>query len=66
MTESLLSKYTARATAMEIGPLIHALRDVADTLQLYREADPAEGYAAKLWAEFDAYTVEIQKRRKPK
>ncbi len=63
---SLLEKFTARAAQMEIGSLIYSLRDVVSTLTLYRDADPTIGYAAKLWAEFDAYTVELQKRRKPK
>ncbi len=67
MAESLLAKYTARAAEMEIGALIYSLADVVATLKLYRDADPVtHEYAAKLWAEFDAYTVEIQKRRKPK
>ena len=63
---SLLAKYTERAADMETGALIYAAADVVDTLKLYREADPTVGYAAKLWAEFDAYTVELYNRRKPK
>lgn len=65
-TGSLLARYTARAADMTTGALVGALADVVATLKLYREADPTVGYAAKLWAEFDAYTVELQKRRKPK
>ncbi len=66
MAESLLDKYTDRAAKMETGSLIYSLRDVVSTLTLYRDSDPTIGYPAKLWAEFDAYTVELQKRRKPK
>ena len=63
---SRLAHYTALAAGMDIGTLIYSLADVVATLKLYRDADPVtHPYAAKLWAEFDAYTVEIQKRRKP-
>ncbi len=63
---SLLAKYTDHATRMTSAALIGALADIRATLPLYRDVDPAIGYAAKLWAEFDAYTVELFKRRNRK
>ena len=63
---SYLVHYTARALEMTTGELIYALADVATTLKYYKDSDPCEGYAEKLWAEWDAYSVELYNRRKPK
>lgn len=65
---SLLAKYTERSKTktMTDAMLLYAIRDVSETLDIYKDASPTEAYPAKLWAEFDAYTVEINKRRKGK
>ncbi len=60
---SLLAKYTDHATRMTSAALIGALADIRSTLDLYRDVDPAIGYAAKLFAEFEEYTVELFNRR---
>ena len=60
----MLATYTAKARDMSTGALAYALADVRATLEFYKDNDPAVGYPAKLWAEFDAYIVELQKRRK--
>ena len=59
-----LARYTERAKTMTDAALIYAVRDVSETLNLYRDVEPTHDYAAKLWAEFDAYTVELNRRRK--
>lgn len=61
---SLLARYTARARTMSVAELTYAIGDVKETLTIWRDRDPCEPYNSKLWAEFDAYTTEICKRRK--
>lgn len=61
---SLLAHYTATAKNLSTSTLIFALRDVTDTLAIYRDHPLNHPYVAKLFAEFDAYTVELAKRRR--
>ena len=60
---SLLAHYEEVAATKSSHELRHALKDIKETLDIWKDADPTEGYAAKLWAEWDAYTVEYQKRQ---
>lgn len=62
--QNLLSRYTEKARRMTEGELMFALYDVSQTLPNYLDCDPSQGYAAKLYAEKDAYSVELQKRKK--
>lgn len=64
--ESLLAKYERRARYMDDAALLYSLADIDKTLPLYRDTDPTQGYHAKLWAERDAYSVELMWRRKGK
>lgn len=59
-------RYERAAAAMGTYELRCALADVCRTLDGYRDADPASGYAGKLWLEFDAYSVELHKRDRVK
>jgi hypothetical protein len=59
-----LTHYTARAKTLSIAELTHALRDLKETLQIHRDRPLSDPYVAKLYAEFDAYSVEIYKRRR--
>lgn len=61
---SLLAHYTARAKGLSTASLLYAIRDVSETLQIHRDRPIDDPYVAKLYAEFDAYTVELQKRRR--
>jgi len=62
---SLLAKYEELATNMTDGSLLYAIRDITETLGIWRkDKDLNDPYIQKLYAEFDAYTVEIQSRRK--
>jgi len=55
-----LAYYTERAVTMTDAALAYAITEIDDMLRgTYRDSDPARvPYAAKLWAEFDAYTSE--------
>lgn len=57
-----LAHYTARAKALSIAELVHALRDLKETLRIHRDRPLSDPYVAKLYAEFDAYSVEIHRR----
>lgn len=59
----LLAHYTERAKDMGDVALHFALIDVRDTMRLWKHEEPSHPYVAKLLAEFDAYTVEINNRR---
>jgi hypothetical protein len=59
-----LAHYTARAKDMDIASLLYAIKDVTETLQAFRDRETSDPYVAKLYAEFDAYTVEVYKRRR--
>tara|TARA_R110000868_G_scaffold388_4_gene3154 strand:+ start:3002 stop:3190 length:189 start_codon:yes stop_codon:yes gene_type:complete len=59
-----LAHYTARAKDMDIASLLYAIKDVTETLQAFRDRETNDPYVAKLYAEFDAYTVEVYKRRR--
>jgi len=61
-----LAYYAAQAKGKPIAQLQYALRDIAATLQIYKEHSPSHPYAAKLWAEFDAITSEITRRARPR
>ena len=56
--------YTARARAPSTAELIYALRDLKATLQIHRNRPLNDPYVAKLYAEFDAYSVEVHKRQR--
>lgn len=58
-----LAHYEARAIEMTDADLLYAIRDVRETLDLWRDQIETD-YTRKLWAEWDAYTVEINKRRR--
>ena len=49
---------------MDIASLLYAIKDVTETLQAFRDRETSDPYVAKLYAEFDAYTVEVYKRRR--
>ena len=55
--------YTNRAAHMAIAELTYALRDIIDTLAVYRDRDVNDPYVTKLLAEFDVYVVALHKRR---
>lgn len=58
----MLAKYTERAKKMTAAELDYALRDITMTIKLH---EYGTDYSNKLYAEFDAYTVEVSRRRKP-
>ena len=53
-----------RAKGLSIGELLHALRDIKSTLAIWRNRPLSDPYVAKLYAEFDAYSVETYKRQR--
>lgn len=59
---STLARYEEIARTMTDGALLYAIRDVSETLDIWKR-EPETDYTRKLWAEFDAYTVEIAARR---
>lgn len=58
---SHLAEYTRRAKQMSDAELAYAVSDIKST-PAFRDEDPTTGYAAKLWAEYDAYIVEMANR----
>jgi hypothetical protein len=66
---SLLATYEEQATTMTACQLEYAIKDIRKAWAANPDFEDTEGpnagYARKLWAEFDAYTVELQKRRRP-
>ena len=62
--KSLLDVYTDRARTMTVAGLTYAIRDIQETQATIDTAAPQHAeYARKLYAEFDAYTVELHKRQ---
>lgn len=59
---SQLAHYEKRAKAMTDDNLLFALRDISETLGIFN-GEENDDYTRKLWAEWDAYIVELQKRR---
>lgn len=60
---SLLAYYEAKAKDMSSAELHFAIADVKDTLEIWKGTE--NEYTRKLLAEFDAYTVERNKRQQP-
>ncbi len=48
---------------MDTHCLLFALGDIRETLDIHRDKPMDDPYHQKLWAEWDAYVVEVQKRR---
>jgi len=59
-----LAHYTAIAKKLSVAELAGALRDIKETIVFYRDRPLNDPYVAKLYAEFDAYSVELHKRQK--
>ncbi|CAB5220180.1 hypothetical protein UFOVP231_84 [uncultured Caudovirales phage] len=59
-----LGYYEALAKRMRPESLAYAVKDVKQTLDVMRERDPRDPYIVKLMCEFDAFTVEMQKRKR--
>lgn len=59
-----LAYYEARAKAKPIAELNYALRDISETLPIYRERDTRDPYLAKLLAEMDSITFELSRRKR--
>jgi hypothetical protein len=59
-----LQRFTERAERLSLAELHWALSDVTKTLHAFRERPLSDPYIDKLYAEFDAYSVEIVKRRR--
>jgi hypothetical protein len=59
-----LSAYEARARQLSLADLRFAISDIQATMRCWPDRDPCEPYMAKLYAEFDAYTVEVAKRER--
>jgi hypothetical protein len=59
-----LAYYTTRAKHLDTASLLYAIRDISEALQCHRDKPTSDPYVAKLYAEFDAYTVEAAKRRR--
>jgi hypothetical protein len=59
-----LAWYTRLAKGLPSGQLQHVVRDIQATLPIYRERDTRDPYVAKLLAEMDAFTSEMQLRKR--
>lgn len=59
-----LAYYEARAKAKPVAELRHAIQDISETMGVMRERDVRDPYLVKLLNEFDAYTVEMSRRRR--
>ena len=59
-----LAYYEKAARGLSVATLSHAVRDISDTLAVMRERDVRDPYIAKLMNEFDAFTVEMARRRR--
>jgi hypothetical protein len=59
-----LAYYEAIAKAKPVSELRHAIQDISATMGVMRERDTRDPYMVKLLAEFDAYTVEMSRRRR--
>jgi hypothetical protein len=60
----MLSFYEKRAKLLPTGQLLHALRDIQATLAIWQNRPLSDPYIAKLYAEYDAYSVERYKRQR--
>ena len=61
---SLLAKYTEAAKHKTVAELDHASADIKACWAANSDwQEPDHPYGAKLWAEWDAYIVERQKRK---
>jgi|APSaa5957512535_1039671.scaffolds.fasta_scaffold00673_31 hypothetical protein len=58
--------YEEKARGMTIAEMEHALRDIKATLDgpLCKTKEPDDPYVIKLYDEWDAYVVEVYRRRK--
>jgi hypothetical protein len=64
---SLLARYTDFAKRMSDASLIYAIADIKAAWKANADWQQTDHpYGEKLWAEWDAYTVEIHNRRKAK
>ena len=59
-----LAYYEKTARGLSVATLNHAVLDIQDTLHVMRERDVRDPYIAKLMNEFDAFTVEMARRRR--
>ena len=59
-----LAYYEKTARGLSVATLNHAVLDIQDTLAVMRERDLRDPYIAKLMNEFDAFTVEMARRRR--
>jgi hypothetical protein len=59
-----LAWYEARIRSKPIAELQGALRDIGETLPIYRERDTRDPYVAKLLAEMDSITFELSRRKR--
>ena len=60
-----LKHYTKQAKRMSLDSLKYAVSDIKECWRVNPEFEQGKTeYSKKLWAEWDAYTVEIQNRRK--
>ena len=61
---SLLAKYTEAAKGKSDDALAHAIQDIKAAWAANPEFEAGvTEYSKKLWAEWDAYVVELQKRK---
>ena len=59
-----LAWYEQRAKQMQAPALAYAVQDISQTLHVMRERDTRDPYIVKLLCEFDAFTCEMQRRRR--
>lgn len=61
---SELARYEEKAKTLSTVALRYSLDDVKATLALWKDEPMENPYVRKLYAEFDAYTVELYRRNK--
>lgn len=59
-----LAYYESLAKVKPVSELRHAIQDITATMGVMRERDTRDPYMVRLLAEFDAYTVEMSRRRR--
>jgi len=59
-----LAYYEKQARTLSVTTLNHAVKDITETLAVMLERDLRDPYIAKLMNEFDAFTVEMSRRRR--
>lgn len=62
---NLLAQYTEKAKGMTPFELRYAIKDVKETMELWKGEPMTHPYNQQLWAEFDAFTVALYKAEKP-